>query len=158
MPTIQATAAQATLARGLAAADIARAVLPAMLPAMAALTQDSRLLTEAVVIIPAQDMQPVRQVPALTYYTGGPTDHVIAIRDTQAQPAQAAQADIAAMVHPASCRILPATAAGLSATDLAATTTAQDMLPVIQVPVLTVGPLTAPALATADTAAPLAEP
>ena len=98
MLTIQATAAQAMLARGLAAADIARAALPAMRQAMPALIQDSRHLIEAVAAATAQGTLPAHQALARTCSTGAVTALAAVIPDTQVQPAQAALLTIALTV------------------------------------------------------------
>lgn len=157
MLTIQATAAQATLAVGRAAADIARAALPAMPPAMHVHSPVRKRMTEAVAatVVPEREFAPQALAPA--YSIGVLTALAPAIRDTQAQPAPAAPAAIATMALPAFLKPAHAAAAGLQATGQAVIATVQDMRLAIQEHVLIVGVLTGLALATADTAVPLAE-
>ena len=157
MLTIQATAEQAMLAPGLAAAVIARAVLPAMPPAMHVLTQVRKRMTEAVAATVVPEQEPAHLALAPAYSIGVLTELALAIRDTQAQPAPAAPAATAAMALPAYHKQALAAAAGLQATDQAVIATVQDMRLAIQEHVLIVGVLTGLALATADTAVPLAE-
>ena len=152
MPTSQAMAAQAMLARGLAAAAIARAVLPVMPQAMPALIRASRHLTEAVAAAMVQDMQLVQQDLAPTCSIGAATAAVLAIQAIQVPLAPAAQADTAATVQPAYLKHLLAAAVQAQAIDQAVTTKVQDMLPAIRVHVRTHGVLTAAVHAIADTA------
>jgi hypothetical protein len=157
MLTIQATAEQAMLAPGLVAVAIVRAVLPAMPPAMHVLTQVRKRMTEAVAATVVPEQEPAHLALAPAYSIGVLTELALAIRDTQAQPAPAAPAAIATMALPAYHKQALAAAAGLQATDQAVIATVQDMRLAIQEHVLIVGVLTGLALATADTAVPLAE-
>lgn len=156
MLTIQATAAQATLAVGRAAADIARAALPAMLPATHVHSPVRKRMTEAVAVTVVPEPEPARRAPAPAYSIGVLTELAPAIQDIQAQPAQAAPADIAATDLPASLK--PATAAAALATQAAllVTATVMQRKPVIQPHVRSLGVLSAHVHATRVGAVPLA--